>query len=146
MSLSRLAVGPNEEQIRQVGERINTSCYQMLRFTVDYTAYLRYTLGNQKFLPAIINITELLEQLCGSVKILTNTVGIPLTEHLPDKALYIDANDSLLIQALLHIISNSCMYTRQGNKINLTMAQKENDVVIHIGQGHRIPFDLTKWF
>lgn len=52
-------------RLSELIEQMNRSSYQMLRFSMDFNAYLQDTLGKRPFCPEMLDLGALLTQLGG---------------------------------------------------------------------------------
>ena len=120
-AIARLPDIYQSEQLRALTEQINLSSYHMLRFTIDFTAHLRFLLGSEPFTPDLIDLTDFLKRLGLAAGMLTDSIGVAFSLDLPDTPVYIPCDDALLSHALLHILSNCCRFTKDENTISLAL-------------------------
>lgn len=145
-SLFAMAHLPETEpggRLSELIEQMNRSSYQMLRFSMDFNAYLQDTLGKRPFCPEMLDLGALLTQLGEAARMLTQTIGIPMDLILPEEPVYIRADERRLSHALLHMISNSCRFTREGNRIEILLEKGENQARLSISdRGLGIPREV----
>lgn len=125
----------------QFADAINQGGYQLLRFTQDLTSYLRCLYGSEPPSGAPFDLNLLLSELAPAAAMMTQKVKIPLEAELLGKSAVIILGDAdRLVQALLQILSNSCRYTRPGNRILLRLETRDGFAVITISdRGAGIP-------
>ena len=119
-------------RLRELVQQINLNGYHMLRFTVDFTAYLRFLLGNEPYYPSLLNLCDFLRRFCQAAGMLTEAVNIPLGLDVPDLPIHIQSDDNLLNHALLHIISNCCRFTKPDNAIAITLCADDTRATLTI--------------
>lgn len=129
-AVARMPEASQNERLLELTEQINLNCYHMLRFTIDFTAYLRFLLGNEPFSPILIDLTDFLKRLGVAAGVLIESIGIALSLDLPDTPVYIMSDDALLSHALLHILSNCCRFTKPDNAILIALTA--DDARAHI--------------
>jgi signal transduction histidine kinase len=143
-SIANLPEAQENERLRELVGQISENSYHILRFTIDLTRYLRYMLGNESYDPSLINLGELLHKICQAAMVLTESVGIPLSFTLPKQPVVLEADSELLTFALVHLISNSCRFTREGNQIELSLSVNDGNAVVAVSdRGLGIPSHLT---
>jgi signal transduction histidine kinase len=139
-AISQLPQAQEDERLCDLAAQINGNSYHMLRFTIDFTTYLRYMLGNESYSPSLINLSELLFRICRAAEVLTASVGIPLSLQLPDDPVMLEADSDQLTVALLHLLSNSCRFTREDNRIEVSLSVNDGHAVIAVSdRGLGIP-------
>ena len=139
-SIARTADNTGDKRLEELAKGANSECYRLLRFTVDIGSYLKYILGARSLDMEIIDLKSLLRELGDAAKMI---LPVPLSVSFPEQPVIIKANEQSLCHAILHIISNSCRYTREKNEISLSLAVKNDSAVITISdKGRGIPADL----
>ncbi|MEA5136919.1 MAG: sensor histidine kinase [Candidatus Fimivivens sp.] len=142
-TIARMPDVQQNERLFALTQQINLNSYHMLRFTIDFTAHLRFLMGKEPFSPALLDLSDLLRRLGLAAGVLTDSIGISLSLDIPETPVYLMSDDTLLNHALLHIISNCCRFTKPGNAISMTLTADETRAHITIrdcGQG--IPQNL----
>ncbi len=142
-AMARLPEAEPGSRLSELIEQVNRNSYQMLRFSLDFNAYLQDTLGNRRFHPEMLDLGALLTQLGEAAGMLTRAVKIPLRLSLPDAPVYIEADERRLSHALLHIISNCCRFTQEENEIEILLETNSGHAKISISDcGSGIPEKL----
>ncbi len=100
-------------------EEIAQNCYQMLRGCINFTEVIKYNSGINDPMLAKVDIWELLSGLCEAASVLTRSINVPLLFEFPDESAYVECDISKITIAVLNLISNSCRFTRDDNRINI---------------------------
>lgn len=136
-------INADPERVRDLTDQINESSYRLLRFAMDYTAYLQYVSGLEPPKLEPLDLTALLEHLAGAARRMTVSVGIGLKATLPEHPVLISGDSQRLLHALLHLLSNSCRFTREENEIAIALTDDgQNAVVTLSDRGLGIPSEL----
>lgn len=142
-SIAHLHNACEDERLRELAGQIRENSYHMLRFTIDFTSYLRYMLGNESYSPSLLNLNEFLQRISQASMVLTESVGIPFSYEPCKNPVLLAADSEQLTFALMHLISNSCRYTREGNSIELSLTVNDGHAVIAVSdRGLGIPSHL----
>lgn len=143
-SISRIAELCDNDRLLELAGLINENSYHLLRFTADLTDYLRGLSGETGLTLSRVDLRELLRSLCAAAGVITGTAGIALSVSLPEEPVLLPADPDGLLTALLHLISNACRYTRDGNRIDLSLSAGESTAVVTVSdRGLGIPAELT---
>jgi len=129
--------------LKELVEGINSSSYSILRFTADLTAYMRHILGSDQYYPEYINVSDFLRRFVTAVSVITESAGIPIISDIADSDAVILVDESALNHSLLHIISNCCRYTKEGNVIKISLETDNRSARITVSdKGLGIPAEL----
>ncbi len=131
-SMARLPEAEPGGRLAELIEQISRSSYQMLRFSMDFNVYLQDATGFCRRQDEQMDLCSLLSQLGTAAGMLTGSVGIALQLHLPDHPVLILADEQRLSHALLHLISNSCRFTREGNRIDIQLEEKDGQALVSV--------------
>jgi signal transduction histidine kinase len=143
-SVARMPEVQDNERIDHLTRQINGYGYQLLRFSINVTAYLRYVAGIEKIAPMRINLCEWLKSLCHAAGMLTSSVDITLTSRLGEEPVFLNADADKLSAAVLQVIANSCRFSREGNAIEVSLtATKDAAIITVCDQGLGIPAHLV---
>ena len=133
----------NDEKLLQLVESINSDSYSMLRFSVDFTAYLRYILGNENFYPEHIDLSDFLTRFVSAAGIITGSVDINIKADIPDSKVIVFADQNAINYALLHVISNCCRFAPDDASIKIKLEADESTAKITVSDnGPGIPADI----
>lgn len=117
---------------------ITQNCYRLLRLSNNLTEVSRYRAGIAKLNLKKGDLTAFIYSLCEAAMILTRTIGIPLECVLPEKKIITVFDPEKLSLAFYNLISNSCKYTREGNRILVKLEEQGEKAAISVsdrGQG-----------
>lgn len=134
---------PEENQI--LIQSTSQSCYKMLRASSNFTDYLRYLYGEMTPQLSRVTVCRTLENLCTALSIVGNQTGIPITYEIPNDPAIALCDADLLANALLQLVSNSLLYTREGNKIHISVRIRGDNMAITVAdRGCGIPDDIQR--
>lgn len=117
-TLPILSAHADEEDLRYT-EEIQANCYQLLRLASNLES--AGMVEQKRFDIQPVDLTALLESLRQSLDTVGRGLSVPLEWSLPKEELPVKANPRLLSQAILNLIRNSMAYTRDGNRITITL-------------------------
>lgn len=129
-ALARTSEAQENEHIHELLQQINLNGYHMLRFAVDFNAYLSLIMGEYEPKTDMVELTAALGAVFKAAGMLTESVGIPLKLTLPEEKMFAEADIGMLNHALLHIISNCCRFTREGNEISVAVSHGDGCAMI----------------
>lgn len=81
---------------------------------------------------AQVDLTTLLLGLTASYKIQAAAKQISFSSHLPLLAVVIKADENLISQAVMNLLSNACKYTDSGGSIELKLLVQAHQVIIQV--------------
>ncbi|MDD3430123.1 MAG: HAMP domain-containing sensor histidine kinase, partial [Oscillospiraceae bacterium] len=124
----------NIEDARELeySERIYRNCYRMLRSAVN-TSTLNQLIQNQPVKAQLIDLNLLAEKLCNGVNtICSPKSNIPLTFIKCEIPLFIEGDEKILATAILNVLQNAYIYTRDGNEIVLRLSATGGRAVLTV--------------
>jgi len=131
-SAARQADRDESEELFCVAKEINEAGYELLRFANNISTYMRCVYGSLQPRNRIFEIGEMLRELLSASALMTCKAGVPLEMDIPDEKAAVNADPELLAHALLQIINNSCRYTREDNRITVSLSVKDDSVRITV--------------
>lgn len=141
-SAARQADRDENEELFDIAREINEAGYDLLRFADNMTTYIRCVYGSISPKKKVFDICGMLSELTGACALVTSRIGVPIDCDIPDSRVLTEASAELIAQAVLQLISNSCRYTREGNRIRISLDEGENSVRITVSdRGLGIPAD-----
>ena len=123
-ALARLADVSGDEELQRIARQINLGAYRLLRFTMTMTEYLRFQHGVPPQETACFDLRRTVSAYGAAAAFTTGRVGIPLETSVPDEPVPVRADEQKLLHALSQLVSNSCRFTRPGNRIRLTLERR----------------------
>lgn len=127
-----------DDKIVNYLQLITQNCYRLLRLSNNIAEIARYWSGADGIQTKNGDICHYFQGLCHAASLLTSTIDIPLESDIPDKSLILAFDPQKLSVAFLNIISNSCKFTRKGNRIKVRVQLMDSQVVVTVsdrGQG-----------
>ncbi len=131
------------DDMPEMVQTINKNGYQLLRSTMNISRYIKHTMGNDSFNPSLINLTSFLKRLCDACAVILCDIEIAISYDLPSEDVFLMADPDKLAVSILHILSNSCRFTRKENRIDVSMNYTDNQATITISDhGMGIPANI----
>lgn len=110
---------------RQNMRKLNSMTTQLLEFEK-----LDWNKTSLNLVP--VNLNHVLTGEVASFRNVCEKKDVTLTASIPDEALCINGDVSLLEMTFDNLISNACKYTPQGGKISITLSEHSNKVRVEI--------------
>lgn len=111
-------------------DRLAKNCYRILRTNNNISAAAALAAG-RSFSCECIELSDFLNGLCESVRIVCRPTGIPLSFENGTPC-FINANRNLLELVLTNLLLNSFLYTREGNEITVTLHISKKNALITV--------------
>ncbi|SDN52103.1 sensor histidine kinase [Acetanaerobacterium elongatum] len=109
------------------------NCYAILRTVTHLSDYLKDINGLQSFNPRAMVFPSFVRDLYTAAESATRGVGIPLYLNVEDAPHFVVSFDEdRLSMAILNILLNSFLYTKEGNEITMTLKRVGNSAVLVI--------------
>lgn len=125
---------------------ITQNCYRLLRLSNNVAEIARYRSGAGRLEPKNGDICHFFSGLCHAASLLTSAINIPLDAEIPEKCVVLTFDPQKLSTAFLNMISNSCKYTREGNRIKVRLQIMDRQVVVTVSdRGQGIKPDLLPY-
>ena len=131
-AVARAADVTDDEALRDTARRINEGAYRLLRFTQTMTQHLRLQYGLSDMQSACFDLSHTIGALGAAAAFSALRAEIPLETEVPPEPVLVVADEAQLIFAVLHLLSNSCRYTRPGNRIVLRLATDGGSAVLTV--------------
>jgi hypothetical protein len=129
-SIERMIDNDNTE-VDRLFSGIRRSSYKILRNVQNATIMSKYITGSLILRKQNCNINELCGAIClAAQSVCKNPVKINL--NLPYEEVITAIDIRIAERALLNILLNAMLYTRDGNEIDLTLSQTETRVMITV--------------
>jgi len=121
----------DDPEIERLFTGIQRSNYRILRNMQNVTLLSRYLSGSLPLRKQRCNLNELCSALClATQSICRNPIRINLT--VPHDEVVTEIDVRLAERALLNILLNSLVYTRDGNGIDVTLSRARSQVVLTV--------------
>lgn len=101
---------------RYLAEQVRSQSYQLLRMATNVE---NAVLAERKsYVVKLLDLTQFVDSVCYDVsKVLSHRRDLPITCVVPQESLYVYADAYLLCNALVNLIRNSIVYTKDFNEI-----------------------------
>lgn len=110
---------------------IRRASYRVLRNTQNAALLSKYLSGSFQIYPKSCNLTH----LCGTVCLAAQSVckkPVKVVFSAPAEDIYSMVDIRLAERALLNVILNAMYYTREGNEVEVTLAQKSGQILLTV--------------
>lgn len=122
---------------------INQNCYQLLRVSDNLSRITRLSNKNDHVNLELADLSEYMRKLVSAVICLDNKEHVPISLDCPMQMIPVRIDSSRMEFALVNIILNSIKYTRDGNKIDVSVKVVGKNAIISISdRGAGIPKDV----
>lgn len=122
---------------------INQNCYQLLRVSDNLARITRLSAKNDYASFELIDLCEFMKTLIATVVHLDNKERVPIHFDCPHNIIPARLDLSRMEFAIVNILLNSIKYTRDGNRIDVSLKTIGNNAVISISdRGVGIPKDI----
>ncbi len=111
---------------------ISSNCYKTLRTVSNLTNYSRYIDPKVEMQWELLDVDRFLADLCGSIGKLVRRTEIGFAYRQCEETVISRIDSGKLSIAILNLVANSCLYTRPGNEILITLQKLQNDLVITV--------------
>jgi signal transduction histidine kinase len=123
----------NEDEISKAYLKLITqNCYRLLRLSNNLVEVSRYRSGIAKINPKTGDLCKFIYGQCEAAMILTRSIGIPLDCIVPKERIITTFDPQKISLAFLNLISNSCKYTREGNRITVKLEKHGGKAVVTV--------------
>ena len=138
--INQNSIGLDSSKLLAHLKTINQNCYKVLRSCEMLTTYARLRSGLSPVRPVRMDLFSFLRSLFEVCAEMTAPSGIPLFYEVPKGVLVTSCDQTKLVCAIMCVLSNSCRFTQENNRIDIRVRQMENSVSISItDRGAGIP-------
>lgn len=130
--MARHLDGTNDEISKSYLKLITQNCYRLLRLSNNLVEVSRYRSGINKMNMKTGDLCKFISEMCDAAVILTRSIGIPLEYVVPQKEIITTFDPEKISLALFNLLSNSCKYTREGNRIRVKLEEQGEKSVITV--------------
>ncbi len=111
---------------------IQKNAYSILRTVAHTSDYMKDVNGFPSHNPIAVPFTGYIKDLYATAESVTRGTGIPLILDVEDngEGLLVMVDESRLSEAILNILLNSFLYTREGNRISISLRYVNNNAVL----------------
>lgn len=142
--ISRTVEG-QDPQMRSYLKMITQNCYRLYRLSNNISEAARFSSGIGEMKCCNGDLMLFTRGICEAARILTVSAGIPLEYQFLGERLVTVFDPARLSTVFFNLISNSCKYTREGNRIRIKVETVGcNAVVTVTDSGLGIAEDVLK--
>jgi signal transduction histidine kinase len=142
--MARHLEGGDDDISKAYIKLITQNCYRLLRLSNNLMEVSRYRSGIAKLNLKTGDLSAFVYGLCEAAMILTRSIGIPLECVVSEERIVTAFDPERLSLAFYNLISNSCKYTREGNRICVKLEKQGEKAVISVSdKGEGIKSDIV---
>lgn len=104
----------------------------MVRLVDDLMDVSRLTFDKLELRRAPIDLRDVLEQSIETSLAGASRAGLELHADLPRGPVLVEGDSARLVQVFGNLLSNACKFTPRGGTVQLSVAQRKNDVVVSV--------------
>ncbi|MDR1260209.1 MAG: HAMP domain-containing histidine kinase [Oscillospiraceae bacterium] len=114
----------NKKSICEQVHEINHSCMQILRNFANFLDIAKYSAGLHELELRIVEVNEFIKSIVSACSELVQSKGaeISFVAPSPEERFFAAIDAEKITLALVNVILNSCIYTREGNQVIVTVA------------------------
>ncbi|HEU4834013.1 MAG TPA: PAS domain S-box protein [Pyrinomonadaceae bacterium] len=132
----------NNEVLKRAHETLERQLAQMVRLVDDLLDLNRITHDRLELRRSEVELSSVIQQAVEVARPLVDSAGHHLIIDLPDKPVYLYADQARLAQLFGNLLNNSCKYTRPEGTVSLIVRQDGDEVVVTVkDNGAGIPPD-----
>ncbi|HTU16674.1 MAG TPA: ATP-binding protein [Gemmataceae bacterium] len=120
-------LGSKDSNINQAREIMDRQVRQMVRLVDDLLDLTRIARGRLELRRTIVDVNQVVSQAVQTVRPLLEAQGHQLSVELPAEPIYLDADETRIVQVLVNLLSNAGKYTERGGRIRLSVSLDRRD-------------------
>ncbi|MGH7174112.1 MAG: hybrid sensor histidine kinase/response regulator [Gemmataceae bacterium] len=124
--------GSRDSTINQAREIIERQTRQMVRLVDDLLDLTRIVRGKLELRRTILDVGQAVTQAVQTVGPLLEAQGHQLAVELPAEPVYLDADETRIVQVLINLLGNAGKYTERGGSIHLSVARAGDEAVLRV--------------
>lgn len=150
-SAAESMVDSDDPEIESLFSNIRLGGYRILRAMNNTALVSRYLTGNLSLVYRCCNVNELTASLCASVESVASR-HIKISLQLPKETVLANMDVHLFERALLNVLANSHQFSRENNRIEVTLSQHGSQILLTVrdeGAGikdENVPFVVQPYF
>jgi signal transduction histidine kinase/ActR/RegA family two-component response regulator len=125
-------LGSQDSHINQTRAIIERQVKQMVRLVDDLLDLTRIVRGKLELRRTILDVREAVAQAVQTVRPALEAQAHQLSVEVPDEPLYLQADETRIVQVLVNLLSNAAKYTERGGKIVVSVACEDDEVVLRV--------------
>ena len=105
---------------------------QLVRLVDDLLDVSRITRGKLELRKSAVRLSDVIRSAVETIRPIVDEKGHSLNVEFPDEDILIDADLTRLAQVFVNLLNNSAKYTDRGGRIELTVQQHGNEVLVAV--------------
>lgn len=116
----------------QLLKQISNQCYKTMRATTNFTNYMQYCSVDVPIHLETIHINQFMKDLCERIGRFVRRTDIAFAYRICTETIVSKIDTDKLSVAVFNLIANSCLYTRPGNEITVSLTRNANNFIITV--------------
>lgn len=113
-------------------KQISNQCYKTMRATTNLTNYMQYENVDVPIRFEKVNINQFVKDLCERIGRFVRRTDIAFEYRICPETIVSEIDADKLSVAVFNLIANSCLYTRPGNEITVSLTKNLNNFIITV--------------
>ena len=113
-------------------KQISLYCYKLMRTTINLTEYGKMAQLTSPAQLRRVNLNLLLGDICHSVELFLRDTSNKFEYQITKDPIISQVDEERLLLALMNLISNSCLYSRPGNKVSVTLKKQNANFLLTV--------------
>lgn len=113
-------------------KQISNQCYKTMRATTNLTNYMQYCNVDVPIHFETISMNQFVKDLCERIGRFVRRTDITFEYHICTETIVSKIDTDKLSVAVFNLIANSCLYTRPGNEITVSLTKNSNNFIITV--------------
>lgn len=125
-------IGDGDDIMKNYLRLITQNCYRLFRLSNNIGDQVKFGAGVAKLKLKNGDLTAFLKGLHDASGVLTSAIDVPLQMELPDKEVITLFDAGKISTVILNLLSNSCKFTKEGNRITIKLEVMNDNAVISV--------------
>lgn len=135
----------NDDKTLSYVNLISNNCYRLLRLSNNLMEVSRYRSGVTMLNLKQGDLAQFLRGFCDAAKIMIANIGITFEYNIPEVSLVSIFDPEKITLALCNLLSNSCRFTKDNNKITVKLEKLNDKALITVSdKGLGIKSDIIE--
>lgn len=132
------------QRLHDISKEINRDTYLLYRAYSSISSYFKLIGTTEMTASTVVDLANFIDRLCKSLSVITLSANIPVLCNIRDQAV-VSVDIERLLEAIMHVLANSCKYTKEGNVIKISLTATSTMALLSISDsGLGIPAHLTQ--
>ncbi len=125
-------VGSTDANANQARDIIERQVKYMVRLIDDLLDLTRIARGKLELRRTIFDLGQAVAQAVQTVRPLSESQGHQLSVVQAAEPIYLEGDESRVVQVLINLLGNACKYTEHGGRISLTTSREGDEAVLRV--------------